>query len=257
MSEQTLTLAREGGHQLAVRQRPGSGPGVMFLGGFLSDMTGTKATHLDAWAAQTGRAFTRFDYFAHGASSGEWEDATISRWREDALAVLDEATEGPQVLVGSSLGGWMALLAAMARPERVKALVLIAPAADFTEALMWESFPLHVREAIEQDGKWMAPSAYGPPYAVTRRLIEDGRQWSILNAPIPVTCPVRILQGHGDRDVPWTHAVRTLEALQSADVTLHLSKSGDHSLSSEADLARLVETIEAAPYTLKRSVTGA
>ena len=245
MSEETLTLPRPGGETIAVRRRTGTGPGVMFLGGFLSDMTGTKATHLDAWAAETGRAFTRFDYFAHGASSGAWADATISRWREDALTVLDEATQGPQVLVGSSMGGWMALLAAMARPQRVKALVLIAPAADFTEALMWEQFPLHVREAIETEGSWLAPSAYGAPYLVTKQLIEDGRRWSILNEPIPVTCPVRILQGYADRDVPWTHAVRTMEALQSADVTLHLSKSGDHGLSSEDDLARLVELVEA------------
>lgn len=245
MTETAFTLKRPGDHTLAVRQRKGEAPGVMVLGGFLSDMTGTKATHLDAWAERAGRAFTRFDYFAHGQSSGDWADATISRWRADALAVLDEATDGPQILVGSSLGGWMALLAAMARPERVKALVLIAPAADFTEALMWEQFPLHVREAIERDGQWMAPSAYGPPYAVTKRLIEDGRTWSILGAPIPVTCPVRILQCHGDRDVPWTHAVRTMEALKSQDVTLHLSKSGDHGLSSEPDLKRLVETVEA------------
>ena len=244
MSEDTLTLPRAGGHEVAVRRRPGEGPGVMFLGGFLSDMTGAKATRLDAWAAETGRAFTRFDYFAHGASSGAWEDATVSRWREDALTVLDEATDGPQILVGSSLGGWMALLAALARRDRVKALVLIAPAADFTEALMWESFPLHVREAIEREGQWLAPSAHGEPYLITKQLIEDGRRWSILNQPIPVTCPVRILQGYADRDVPWTHAVRTLEALESADVTLHLSKSGDHGLSSEADLARLVETVE-------------
>ena len=244
MPETQTRIDRPGGHQIAVRQRAGSAPGVMFLGGFLSDMTGTKATHLDAWAEHTGRAFTRFDYFAHGQSSGDWTDATISRWREDALAVLDEATEGPQILVGSSLGGWIALLAALARPDRVKALVLIAPATDFTETLMWEQFPLHVREAIQNDGQWIAPSAYGQPYAITRKLIEDGRTWSILNAPIPITCPVRILQGHGDRDVPWTHAVRTMEALQSQDVTLHLSKSGDHGLSSEDDLARLVATVE-------------
>ena len=249
MSEETLTLARPDGQTIAVRRRPGAAgdarPGVMFFGGFLSDMTGTKATYLDAWAVDHGRAFTRFDYFAHGASSGQWEDATISRWREDALTVLDDATEGPQILVGSSLGGWMALLAAMARPERVKALVLIAPAADFTEALMWEQFPLHVREAIEREGSWRAPSAYGQPYLITKRLIEDGRRWSILNDPIPVTAPVRILQGYADPDVPWTHAMRTLEALESQDVTLHLSKSGDHSLSSADDLARLVETVEA------------
>jgi pimeloyl-ACP methyl ester carboxylesterase len=148
------------------------------------------------------------------------------------------------VLVGSSMGGWMALLAAMARPERVKALVLIAPAADFTEALMWEQFPLHVREAIETEGVWHAPSAYGDPYPITKRLIEDGRQWSILDAPIPVDCPVHILQGYADPDVPWTHAMRTVDALESRDVTVTLTKAGDHRLSGEEDLARMLAAVE-------------
>jgi len=245
MTDAAQRLARPNGHELAYGRQDGDGPGVVFLGGFRSDMTGTKATALDAWAQKAGRAFVRFDYFGHGQSSGAWQDATITRWREDSLAVLDELTEGPQVLVGSSMGGWMALLTAMARPDRIKALVLIAPAADFTEALMWESFPLHVREAIETEGGWRAPSAYGEPYLITKALIEDGRQWSILNEPIPITCPVRILQGYADRDVPWTHALRTLEGLTSADVTLHLSKGGDHSLCGPDDLARLTAVIEA------------
>ncbi len=245
MTDPVQQLDRGDGLHLAYMKQEGEGPGVVFLGGFRSDMTGTKATALDAWSQRAGRAFTRFDYFGHGASSGDWSDATITRWRDDALAVIDQLTEGPQVLAGSSMGGWMALLAALARPDRVKALVLIAPAADFTEALMWEQFPLHIREAIEKEGVWMAPSAYGEPYPITRRLIEDGRHWSILSAPIPITCPVHILQGYADPDVPWTHAMRTVDALASKDVTVTLTKAGDHRMSSEADLARLIAAVEA------------
>ncbi len=244
MSETEL-LDRGDGHQIAYARHDGAGPGVVFLGGFRSDMTGTKATHLHQWAQGAGRQFVRFDYFGHGQSSGAWEDATISQWRADSLAVIDELTEGPQVLVGSSMGGWMAMLAAIARPERVKALVLIAPAADFTEALMWEQFPLHVRQAIKDEGVWMAPSAYGDPYPITRRLIEDGRLWSILGCEIPITCPVHILQGYSDPDVPWTHAMRTVDALESQDVTITLTKAGDHRLSEEEDLKRLVAAVEA------------
>lgn len=248
MTEPVKPLDRGDAHKLAYVKRDGEGPGVVFFGDFRSDMTGTKATALDAWSQRAGRAFVRFDYFGHGQSSGDWADATITRWRADSLAVIDRLTEGPQVLVGSSMGGWMALLAAMARPQRVKALVLIAPAADFTEVLMWEEFPLHVREAIEKDGVWMAPSAYGEAYPVTKRLIEDGRQWSVLDAPIPVTCPVHILQGYADPDVPWTHAMRTVDALESTDVTVTLTKAGDHRLSGEADLARLAAAVEALSY---------
>jgi pimeloyl-ACP methyl ester carboxylesterase len=246
MTDAAQALDRGDGHEIAYVKRDGEGPGVVFLGGFRSDMTGRKATALDAWAQKSGRAFVRFDYFGHGQSSGAWEDATITRWREDSLAVLDHLTEGPQVLVGSSMGGWMALLAAMARPERIKALVLIAPAADFTEALMWEQFPLHVREAIETEGVWHAPSAYGDPYPITKTLIEDGRQWSILDAPIPVTCPVHILQGYADPDVPWTHAMRTVDALETKGVTVTLTKAGDHRLSGAEDLARLLAAVEQA-----------
>ena len=238
-------LNRGDGHHLAHVRREGAGPGVMFLGGYASDMGGTKAMHLDAWARKAGRAFLRFDYFGHGASSGAFEDATITRWRADALAALDQLTEGPQILVGSSMGGWMALLAALARPERMKALVLIAPAPDFTEKLMWAGLPFHVKQAIETEGRWEQPSPYGGKTVITRNLIEDGRRWSILDDKIAVDAPVRILQGWRDPDVPWDHAVRLLEALQGDDVELHLSKSGDHRLSTAQDLDRLVATIEA------------
>lgn len=246
MSDPAL-LDRGDGHVLAHVRHDGAGPGVMFLGGFASDMGGAKALHLDAWARGAGRAFLRFDYFGHGASSGAFEDATISRWRDDALAALDHLTEGPQILVGSSMGGWMALLAALARPERVKALVLIAPAPDFTEKLLWAGLPFHVKQAIETDGRWEQRSPYGGTTTITKRLIEDGARWSVLDAPVTIHAPVRILQGWRDADVPWSHAVRLMEALTGDDVELHLSKSGDHRLSGHADLKRLVETIENIP----------
>lgn len=216
----------------------------MFLGGFKSDMTGTKAMALQDWADQNNRAYLRFDYSAHGASEGAWQDATITQWRQDALDMLDQRTEGPQILVGSSMGGWMALLAALARPDRVKALVLIAPAADFTESLIWEQLPFHIRELIETEGQWLRPNAYGEPYAITKTLIEDGRQWSLLNAPIPFDGPVRILHGWGDKDVPWSHGLRVLEQLTSKDVRYELSKAGDHGLSTPDDLKALVDAIE-------------
>ena len=238
------TLDRGDGGHLAYRRRDGAGPGVMFLGGFASDMDGAKASRLDAWAGEAGRAFLRFDYTGHGRSSGAFEDSTVSRWRDDALAALDGLSEGPQILVGSSMGAWIALLAALARPERVKALVLVAPAPDFTEALLWAGLPFHVKQAIETEGRWVQPSPYGGKTVITRTLIEDGRRWLLLDEPVTISAPVRILQGWRDPDVPWSHAVRLLEALTSDDVTLHLSKSGDHRLSSEGDLQRLIETVE-------------
>lgn len=244
MPDTPLFLDRGDGERLAYHRRGGAGPGVMFLGGFNSDMGGTKAQALQDWADRTERAFVRFDYFAHGASSGAWVDGTVSRWREDALAALNQLTDGPQILVGSSMGAWMALLTALAQPDRVKALVLIAPAPDFTEALIWEQLPFHIRQQIETEGQWLRPSAYGEPYPITRKLIEDGRQWSLLDAPIALQHPVRILHGWRDPDVPWSHAVRLFEALQSEDIELRMTKSGDHRLSEPEDLARLIEVIE-------------
>lgn len=238
-------LITHDGMSLACARRPGRGPGVLYLGGFDSDMGGTKATALDAWAQASGRALVRFDYFAHGASDGAWGEAGITRWRSDALAVLDQMTEGPQILVGSSMGGWIALLAALARPERVKALVLIAPAVDFTETLIWERLPMHAREAIMRDGQWTRPGGPGGQQVITRRLIEDGRRWLILEAPIAVTCPVHILQGWQDRDMPWSHSVRLMEQLPDAPVTLTMTRSGDHRLAEAEDLAELIRVVEA------------
>jgi pimeloyl-ACP methyl ester carboxylesterase len=244
MSETSGSLARPDGERLAWRRVSGQGPTVVWLGGFRSDMTGTKAQALADWAAANGRGYVRFDYFAHGESSGDFvQGGTITRWREDALAVIDELTEGPLVLVGSSMGGWISCLAAMARPERLHALVLIAPAPDFTSKLMPLSIPPEGLAAIRDAGVWMQPSEYGDPNPITRALLEDGARWSILDAPVPITAPVRILQGGEDPDVPWRHALELAQALKSTDVVFTLIKDGDHRLSRPQDIARLVDAV--------------
>lgn len=239
MRDDIRHLDRADGETLAYRRRAGRGPGLVWLSGFNATMDGNKARALDGWAARQDRALLRFDYSGTGASSGRREDATIGGWRADALAAIDQLTEGPQILVGSSLGGWLALLAALARPERVKGLVLLAPATDLTEVLMWDVLPQHVREALERDGAWRMPTSTGDTMLVTRRMIEEGRNWLLLDGPIAVQCPVRILQGWRDRDVPWSHAVRLLESLAGEDVRLDLVKSADHRLSAPQDLERL------------------
>ncbi|HTZ78960.1 MAG TPA: alpha/beta hydrolase [Stellaceae bacterium] len=238
-------LRRADGATIAYRRRPGRGPGIVFLGGFMSDMTGTKAEALDHFSATRGQAYLRFDYFGHGASSGAFKDATIGRWLDDALAVLDELTEGPQVLVGSSLGGWIMLLAARARPQRAKALVGIAAAPDFTEDLMWAEFTPAQRQALERDGFLRMPSAYDPAgYLYTLALIEEGRRHLVMRAPIAIDCPVRLLHGMRDEDVPWRTSLAVAERLQSRDVRVTLVKDGDHRLSTKADLALLAATLE-------------
>jgi hypothetical protein len=202
MSETNGFLARPDGERVAWRRVEGAGPAVVWLGGFKSDMAGTKAQALADWAAAAGRAYVRFDYFGHGESSGDFGAGTITRWRADALAVLDQLTEGPVVLLGSSMGGWIACLAAMAAPERVKAMVLVAPAPDFTEKLMTPEIPPDGHAALAAEGVWLRPSEYGDPYPITRTLLEDGLRWSILGAePVPVEVPVRILQGGDDPEV--------------------------------------------------------
>ena len=216
------------------------------MGGFRSDMAGTKAQALAEWAAAQGRAYVRFDYLGHGESSGDFQaKGTITRWREDALAVLDELTRGPLLLVGSSMGGWIACLAAMARPERLAAMVLIAPAPDFTEKLMAPEIPPRGRADLEANGVWFRPSDYGEEgYPITRALLEDGARWSILGAePIPILVPVRILQGGADPDVPWRHALELANAIKGEDVVFSLIKDGDHRLSRPQDLARLLAAV--------------
>ncbi len=243
--EETGTLPAPDGTPLAFRRLPGCGPGVVFLGGFHSDMTGSKAEFLAGWCARRGTPFLRMDYSGHGASGGRFEDGTITRWAADAEAALLALTDGPQVLVGSSMGGWIALLLALRHPARVRALLGIAPAPDFTEDLMWAQFPPAVRAAILRDGAWRRPSEYGEPYPITRALIEDGRNHLLLGGRIAVTAPVRILQGDADPDVPWQHALRLAAALESGDVRVTLVKGGDHRLSTPRDLSLLGETLAA------------
>jgi pimeloyl-ACP methyl ester carboxylesterase len=212
-------LPRGAGERLAFERLKGRGPEVVWLGGFNSDMTGTKAEALADWAAQTGRAYTRFDYFGHGASSGDFADGTITRWREDTLAVIDELTAGPLILVGSSMGAWLACLTALSRPDRIQGLILIAPAADFTSKLA--------------DPAIMSPA-----------LMEDGARWTIMDAEIPITAPVRILQGAQDESVPWRHALALAEAITTPDLIFTLIRNGDHRLSRPQDIARLIQAIE-------------
>jgi pimeloyl-ACP methyl ester carboxylesterase len=245
MVERTGFLGRAGGERLAWRAVDGAGPAVVWLGGFRSDMAGTKAQALADWARARGRAYVRFDYFGHGESSGDFEAGTITRWREDALAVLEALTAGPAVLVGSSMGGWIACLVAMAAPERVAGLVLVAPAPDFTEKLMRPGIPPQGLADLARDRVWLRPSEYGDPYPITRSLLEDGARWSILEAQgVPIEAPARILQGGEDPDVPWRHALELAQAIKGPDVVFTLIRDGDHRLSRPQDIARLIAAVE-------------
>ena len=240
------------GRRLAFRHNPASAGKLTFVWmcGFKSDISGTKVLRLEDWANRTGHGFLAFDYSGHGESDGAFEDGTVSQWRADALAAIDSQTDGPLVIVGSSMGGWMALLAALARPDRVKGLVLIAPAPDFTEKLMWPEFPAKAQAEIMEQGFTLRPSDYDEPYTITRALIEDGRKWQVLDKPIAFDGPVRILQGMQDADVPWTHAARLVDALTASDLTITLIKDGDHRLSREQDIARLLATCDEVAATL-------
>jgi len=229
--------------RIAVLARPGEGPPVVWLGGFRSDMRATKAEALDGWARETGRALVRFDYTGHGESSGDFADATISTWLEDARAVITACAPHRPILVGSSMGGWIACLAARSGLA-LSGLVLIAPALDFTEDLMWARFTPEIRETIERDGSWARPSEYSDvPVPITRALIEDGRRHRLLGHPIDPGCPVHILQGMADPDVPWSHALRLVERLPAAGTVLTLVADGDHRLSRPQDLARLLAAV--------------
>lgn len=236
-------LARPGGESLALKRRPGTAPTVLWIGGFRSDMEGTKALALDAAARERGWSYVRYDHFAHGASSGDWRQATIGRWREDAIALVDEL-EGPILPVGSSMGGWIALLASVARPEKVAGLVLVNPAPDFTERLMWPGLSDRQRQAILRDGEAAMSEEGLGEYVLTRRMFEEARQWLLLDAPIPLAAPTHILQGRDDAVVPWRHAALLAGRLTGGDVMLDLIAGGDHRLSAPADLDRLVDAIE-------------
>lgn len=239
-------LALPNNVKIAYHQRPGRQPGIVFLGGFMSDMTGTKALALEEFAVARGQAFLRFDYQGHGASSGAFQEGTIGQWANDAVAVIDALTEGPQILVGSSMGGWIMMLAALARPARVAGLVGIAAAPDFTEDLMWPAFTPEIRQTLERDGVYFAPSDYGDaPYPITLQLITDGRAHLLLRAPLNIPVPVRLLQGMCDPDVPYQHAFKIIEALQEGNVEAVFIKDGDHRLSRDRDLALLTRTVAA------------
>lgn len=234
------TLVTTDGETLAYHHTPGREPGILFCGGFMSDMTGTKALALESFAKARGQAFTRFDYRGHGQSTGAFRDGTIGSWKADALAVLDEVTSGPVVVVGSSMGGWIALLLALARPDRVKGLVGIAAAPDFTEDLMWAEFDETIRKTLTTERVYLEPSEYSDePYTITMDLIEDGRNHLIMRGPIPIQVPVRLLQGMRDTSVPHRLALLLADRLETDDVQVHLLKDGDHRLSTERDLALL------------------
>jgi pimeloyl-ACP methyl ester carboxylesterase len=238
---------------LAIRTRDGTPPGLFWLGGFNSDMKGTKAEALDAWAADHGRACTRFDYSGHGESTGDFADGTIGRWLEESVAVFS-TLHGAQIVIGSSMGGWISLLlarelkrleaAGAAAEARIAGMVLVAPAPDFTEELMWKQMPPEVKREIEEKGSWRRPSPYADQgYLITRKLIEEGRQHLLLGGLIETGCPVRILQGVQDEDVPWRHAVELVSRIARDDVVLTLVKDGDHRLSRPEDIARLIDAV--------------
>jgi pimeloyl-ACP methyl ester carboxylesterase len=223
----------------------GRQPTVVFLPGFGSDMTGTKACAVREWCRCEGRALLRFDYSGHGASGGAFTDGSIGQWAADARLAIGALTEGKLLLVGSSMGGWIALLAALAMPQRLCGLVGVAAAPDFTEALMWQAMPAPERERLLREGVLLLPNPYGDPTPITRALIEDGRRHLLLGGEIALDCPVRLLHGQADAEVPWPTALRLAEALRSPDVEVTLIKDGDHRLSRPADLALLIRTIGA------------
>jgi len=249
-SSPVAQLARPLGYHIAYRRQVASGigthlPGVIFLSGFKSDMSGSKATALAEFCQARGQAFLCFDYFGHGQSGGDFLEGSIGRWRDDALAVLDQLTQGPQILIGSSMGGWLMLLTALLRPARIHGLVGIAAAPDFTEDLMLPEFSAAEQAMLRRDGRIARPSEYSDdPYIITWQLIEEARQHLLLRQPIDLRCPVRLLQGMADPDVPYQTALRLTERLVTPDVELHLIKDGDHRLSRPQDLALLFAELD-------------
>lgn len=234
------TFARPDGLRLAYRYRAGAGPTLVFLPGYMSDMEGTKALALDAWAAQTGRAMLRLDYAGNGASEGRFADGSLASWRDDALLLIDALTQGDIIVLGSSMGGWLALLVALARPDRVRALVGIAAAPDFTD---W-GFSDADKALLATEGQLTEPTDYGDePYVTTLTFWQSGQSLRLLDGPIAIACPVRLLQGQKDDDVPWEIALRLADALRSSDVQTLLIKDGDHRLSRDADIALLIDTV--------------
>lgn len=232
------------GQRIAYEMSTGKGPCLIWCGGLKSDMEGSKATHLHRWAEARGQGFVRFDYFGHGQSSGDFIDGTMSRWAADIAFVSEQLCEGSIVLIGSSMGGWASLLAAISNPARVAGLVLINPAPDFTEKLTVAGWTEEQIQALENDGVVYEPSGYEEPYAYSKALIEDGRARQILDAPIDLTCSIRILQGEADNVVPPAHSKLLLDVLKSEDVTYTIVAGGDHSLSRGSDLSLIEAAIE-------------
>lgn len=238
-------LTRGDGTTIAYSRLAGKNPGVVFLHGFKSDMTGGKALAVEGFCRDRGQAFLRFDCSGHGASSGRFEDGTIGQWLADAVLALDSLTDGPQVLVGSSMGGWLALLLALARTHRVAGLIGLAAAPDFTEELMFDAFTPDLKDRLLSEGQVMIEGTSGdPPTPVTRRLIEDGRRHLLLHGPINLACPVRLIHGIRDDDVPWRTALRLQAHLVSDDVEVTLVKNGGHRLSEPADINRMLSVLE-------------
>ena len=239
MSEPAYLETPQGRH-LAYHRLAGAAPGVVFLGGFNSDMEGTKALHLEAWCRTEGRAYLRFDYSGHGQSSGTFEEGCIGDWAEDAAAAIAHLTEGPQLLIGSSMGGWISLLMVKLLPQKIAALVTIAAAPDFTEDGYWASFDAAQRAELDRAGRVLVPSEYGEPYVITKRLIEDGRDHLVLRTPAPRTMPTRFLQGSADADVPMSWAERLFSHVEGNDIRLVILKNADHRFSSP-DALTLIE----------------
>ncbi|MGH1452061.1 MAG: alpha/beta hydrolase [Paracoccaceae bacterium] len=232
------------GRRIAYHRTKGTGPGVVFLGGFMSDMGGTKAVHLHEWAKRSGIAFLRLDYSGHGESSGGFTDGCIGDWAEDAMAAIEQLTTGPQVLVGSSMGGWISLLMCRRMGARVAGLVTIAAAPDFTEDSMWAGFDAAQRAELMEKGAIQIPSDYDAPYTITRRLIEDGRNHLVLREPLDLRIPVRFLQGTADKDVDQSVAVRLLDHVTGDDIRLSLVKGADHRFSDDSCLIQIERTVE-------------
>ena len=231
--------------KLAYHKNDGKGPTVVFFPGFMSDMEGSKALALDDFCRLRGQRFVRFDYSGHGKSSGAFTEGTIGRWKEDALAVIDQVTEGEIIIVGSSMGGWIGLLCALARKSRIRAYVGLAAAPDFTKELCWDRYSDEIRDTLRRDGVYYEACDYGDdPYPMTLTLLEEGNNHLLLDKDIELECPVRLIQGMQDPDVPWQTALRIAEKITGDDVVINFIKQGDHRLSSEADLKRLCQIVQ-------------
>ncbi len=240
----TEYLTSPQGRRLAFNRSPGKGPGVVFLGGFKSDMEGSKARFLEDWARAQGRAFLRFDYSGHGVSGGDFEAGCIGDWRDDARAVIESQTEGPQVLVGSSMGGWISLLLARERPGRVAGLVTIAAAPDFTVTTWDNELTEGERAIVRRDGKVQVPSDYADqPYVFTARLFEDGARQRVMDSPLDLPFPTRLLQGTADKDVLPQVAISLLNHATGSDIRLTLVKGADHRFSTPECLAMIAAAV--------------